>query len=790
MKRPPVRPTAAVVLVAATLTLAFWPGTGFEPGGDDQSAGVPTVSVNVVDETGNPVVATVAADGVSRKTSPEGAAPVPLRSGPALAVVSAPGFIPEPVPLGLEDIGRAVPVRLLSDHGGKRFVLHSAGDVMFGRRYQDGAGPLIPPADAARGASAVVDAVAPAFRLADLRTVNLETVVSAAPPTAAYPGKRFILESPPATTEGLRRLGVDVPVLANNHTRDFQDTGVADTTKALTSAGFPIVGLANGDQPQTPYHTQFHGTAVAMLAYTSVDGTFVNDQYPLGDADPGAHNDTEAWQYEARHWHFGARVRDAARNIGEAWHVFSELEPKLPVPEAADMWKSITQVYPELQDWVARRGHAGAAPWNPRTSPGEIAAAKAGLTIVQLHSGFQFQAASAKSTRAMARAAIDAGANIVICHHPHVMQGFEWYKGHLIAYSMGNFVFDQDFLATFSSSFLRTVWEGNHLVDARLVPVEIDGYRPMVATGAAARRTLNGVWASGLRDVQADRDDQGRVWTSPMTRDPDSRPAQFRMEHGTARLTADPAGERPVPVTIGAHSDAPIAFDGLIRPKPQGPADLSLGRELFGWGHFDDDTVDGVSSGATHWPRSAGAMTGTGGLGEAGYLVVNGKPAHPVARIPLPRHREESPDGTALDPEPVYTVRAKVRTTLGTTPLLRVVSYHFDDTDPTEDPESRVLRTLDRTIAVPSDGRWHEISFALSPAELDQGGLTGNMVLLYAGPQETSSGHTVNVDDLEFVEWRPATTVPDEWDDYDYVRNPGADAVTATFRGLPNQAGA
>ena len=786
MKRPPVRPMAAVVLVSATLTLAFWPGSGFDPGADDHNAGVPTVSLHVVDETGAPVVATVAADGVSRTTSAQGVTPVPLPSGPALAVVSAPGFIAEPVPLALEDVGRDVPVRLLSDHGGKRFVMHSAGDVMFGRRYQDGSGPLIPRADAARGAGAVVDAVAPAFGLADLSTVNLETVVSAAPPAAAYPGKRFILESPPATTEGLRRLGVDVPVLANNHTRDFQDAGVADTTKALTAAGFPIVGLANGEQPQTPYRTKVHGTDVAMLAYTSVDGTFVNDQYPRDGSDPSAHNDTEAWQYQTRHWHFGSRVRDAARNIGDAWHVFSDLETKLPAPEAAEMWKSITQVYPELQDWVAGRGHAGAAPWNPRTSPGEIAAAKAGLTIVQLHSGFQFQNASAKSTRDMARAAIDAGADIVICHHPHVMQGFEWYKGHLIAYSMGNFVFDQDFLATFSSAFLRTVWEGDKLVDARLVPVEIDGYRPMVATGAAARRTLNGMWANGLRDVQADRDDQGHVWTSPMTRDPDSRPAQFRMEHGTARLTTDAAAERPVPVTIGAHSDAPIAFGGLIRPKPEGPQDLLVGRELFGWGHFDDDTVDGVSSGATHWPRTAGAMIGAGGPGAASYLMVSGKPAHPVARIPLPRHREETTNGAPLDPDPVYTVRAKVRTTLGTTPLLRVVSYHFDDSDPTEDPESRVVHTIDRTDSVPSDGQWHEISFDLTPADLDQGTLTGNMVLLYAGPQETASGHTLNVDDLEFVEWRPANTVPDEWDSYDYVRNPGAAAVTATFRGLPN----
>ena len=38
-----------------------------------------------------------------------------------------------------------------------------------------------------------------------------------------------------------------------------------------------------------------------------------------------------------------------------------------------------------------------------------------------------------------ARAAIDAGADLVVGHGPHVLRGMEWYKGRLIAYSLGNF---------------------------------------------------------------------------------------------------------------------------------------------------------------------------------------------------------------------------------------------------------------------------------------------------------------------------------------------------------------
>jgi len=43
----------------------------------------------------------------------------------------------------------------------------------------------------------------------------------------------------------------------------------------------------------------------------------------------------------------------------------------------------------------------------------------------------------------VAHAVIDAGADLILGHHPHLLKGFEVYKGKAIFYSMGNFVFDQ-----------------------------------------------------------------------------------------------------------------------------------------------------------------------------------------------------------------------------------------------------------------------------------------------------------------------------------------------------------
>jgi len=288
--------------------------------------------VTITDESGTPIAATVTTGG----TTLHGVDPVrvPLSSRPALAVVSAPDFLAEPVPLGLEDVGRTVPVRLLSDHGGKRFILHSAGDVMFGRRYQDA--PALVPATTRRAARTTSST--PSRPRSGWATCARST---SRPSSAPLPrrrrirGKRFILQSPPATTEGLKRLGVDVPSLANNHTRDFQDAGLADTTKALTAAGFPIVGLADSDRPQPAYDTRIRGNDVTMLAYTSVDGSFVNNSHP--------HDDTP------RQWGFDPLVPDAARTTRDRI---------LPAPRA---WYAGGQTDGNLGAWLANT-LAGNAP--------------------------------------------------------------------------------------------------------------------------------------------------------------------------------------------------------------------------------------------------------------------------------------------------------------------------------------------------------------------------------------------------------------------------------------------
>lgn len=65
------------------------------------------------------------------------------------------------------------------------------------------------------------------------------------------------------------------------------------------------------------------------------------------------------------------------------------------------------------------------------------------FVIVSMHSGIEYAEGPNENQINFAHAVIDAGADLIIGHHPHVIQLLEKYKGKFIFYSLGNFVFDQ-----------------------------------------------------------------------------------------------------------------------------------------------------------------------------------------------------------------------------------------------------------------------------------------------------------------------------------------------------------
>jgi len=70
---------------------------------------------------------------------------------------------------------------------------------------------------------------------------------------------------------------------------------------------------------------------------------------------------------------------------------------------------------------------------------------KVDILIVSFHWGEEYQKLANERERKLAKIAIDSGADLVIGHHPHVIQNIERYKNKFIFYSLGNFIFDQNF---------------------------------------------------------------------------------------------------------------------------------------------------------------------------------------------------------------------------------------------------------------------------------------------------------------------------------------------------------
>lgn len=754
------------------------------------------VTVEVRNEAGATIAgATVTTSEGVKKTNDKGQVTLELRTA-ELAVVAATGSLEEPVVVGRGDANKVVAVKLWNS-GGKRWVMHSAGDVMFGRRYSaptEGE-PLIKADAAADGARHVVSAIAPAFIAADVRTVNLETVVSTLGDADIYPGKRFILNSPPGTMAGLDALGVDAIDLANNHGRDYLTRGIDATHQALADNTLQHFGQTKeaNNAPEPLVVEGNGGVKIGMLGYTSVEGSFVNDSYPVESTPvPADILPEDMWQYQPRTWAFeGATlsVPSAPRRIGTAWRLFSAAEPTLSRAEATDAWASLSAVYPELQDWVQRRGHAGAAIWDTAAASTQIAnlAKTTDMVVVQLHAGFQFQPAPSGGVRLMAHAAVDAGAALVICHHPHVLQGVEWYKGKLIIYSLGNFIFDQDFGATFTSMFVRTVWDGTKLLEARLVPLELTRYRPLPVADEAATRTLRKVWEMSVLDAFSERDSEKAVRVFATTLDPNAQRAQLRIERNTAVITTEPPSITELEVRAPAGQIVPIGAKGLVDPR-LADADLEIGRDLLQWGSFEDNHADTIDQAGAHWnadSMSEAPIFAQDAFDGIAYLKMTRTSenkstllSRPVARVTLIDHRlyrDQAGVAIPLDPTPRFSFRMRARMTGKAQPGMRVDLYNFNDSDPTEDPSSTKIGRVTFPFDLPRDGEWHVVELAIPPESLvGDGGLRANQLMPYVQLEVPASGKSrLDVDALEIIEWRKADGMPDRYGAYDYIKNTG-----------------
>ena len=127
----------------------------------------------------------------------------------------------------------------------------------------------------------------------------------------------------------------------------------------------------------------------------------------------------------------------------------------------------------------------------------------ADIIVAVFHWGNELETVPDENQITLAHLAIDEGADVVVGHHPHVVQGIDTYKGKTIAYSLGNFCFGGNTRPTemdtmiFQQKF--TIDTAREITDSeyKIIPCsvssisEFNNYQPIVLTGSEAERVQN-----------------------------------------------------------------------------------------------------------------------------------------------------------------------------------------------------------------------------------------------------------------------------------------------------------
>lgn len=127
------------------------------------------------------------------------------------------------------------------------------------------------------------------------------------------------------------------------------------------------------------------------------------------------------------------------------------------------------------------------------TITADIASARqqADVVIVTYHWGVEYRDQPDDRQKYLGHFTIDAGADLVIGNHPHWIQPIEIYKGKLITYAHGNFVFDQMWSEKTRLGVIGTyTFYDSNLIDVFYTPIRIDNYGQPIVLSANLRKPI------------------------------------------------------------------------------------------------------------------------------------------------------------------------------------------------------------------------------------------------------------------------------------------------------------
>lgn len=148
------------------------------------------------------------------------------------------------------------------------------------------------------------------------------------------------------------------------------------------------------------------------------------------------------------------------------------------------------------ENFWARRQRPGTAFGHEKHIVADVAAARevADIVLVSFHWGREGITELRDYQTRLGRAAIDAGAQAVLGHHPHILQGVEHYRQGVILYSLGNFTFGSYSQRARHSVIAHLYFNGSQLSQVRLLPVNVFNsdviFRPRPLRGEDANKVV------------------------------------------------------------------------------------------------------------------------------------------------------------------------------------------------------------------------------------------------------------------------------------------------------------
>jgi hypothetical protein len=305
--------------------------------------------------------------------------------------------------------------------------------------------------------------------------------------------------------------------------------------------------------------------------------------------------------------------------------------------------------YPEPLQFVASDRQGGAADLRDMAAVQAVIAQKrkqGDFPIVQLHTGIEYTYAPTPYVEDLIDQVADAGAGLIVGHHPHVAQGLGFRQGIPVFHSLGNLVFDSDRLETLLELVALVDLNDKQVAHLQVMPIYLEDYRPQLIGGDLANRFLRRI-GEFSRDGVLVYPYLNRGWVSLGGADEPNVGSQDY--HVDLPVTIDDRGWAVVDLRGIAPSESSLY---QVEVSAGELSQLRLGRDLMTFGDAEDWDMDVEEQDLNRWGISETQKTSFPCY-RAAYRGVTGiclqRSAHnrDVAVLPF-RHRMRV-FGDALD---------------------------------------------------------------------------------------------------------------------------------------------